>query len=104
MISLDIERGKRPFEKSRKLENQIIYKIQRENMSFPGDKSVYKLLNDSLIWSKEVGVSNISLQILKWQEGQLGKLDDLLLQGRNTQNHSNKKYETELKYLVTWGR
>lgn len=60
-------------------------------MSFSGDKSVYKLLNDSLIWSKEVGVSNISFQILKWQEGQLGKLDDLLLQGRNTQNHSNKQ-------------
>lgn len=49
MISLDIERGKRPSEKSRKLKNQIIYKIQRENMSFSGDKSVYKLLNDSLI-------------------------------------------------------
>lgn len=49
MISLDIQRGKRPSEKSRKLENQMIYKIQRENMSFPGDKSVYKLLNDSLI-------------------------------------------------------
>lgn len=59
-------------------------------MSFPADKSVYKLLKDSLIWSKDVGVSNISVQILRWQEGQLGKLDDLLLQGCNRQNRSNK--------------
>lgn len=59
-------------------------------MSFPGDKSVHKLLKESLIWSKEVGVSYISVEILKWQEGQLGKLDDLLLQGCNRQNCSNK--------------
>lgn len=55
-------------------------------MSFTGDKSVYKLLKDSLIWSKELGVSNISVQILKWQEGQLGKMNDLLLQECNRQN------------------
>lgn len=59
-------------------------------MSFLGDKSVYKLLKDSLIWSKEVGVPNISVQILKWQEGQLEKLGDLLLQVCNRQNRSNK--------------
>lgn len=59
-------------------------------MSFPGDKSVYKLLKDSLIWSEKVGVSNTSVQILKCQEGQLGELDDLLLQGCNRQNYSSK--------------
>jgi len=50
-------------------------------MSFPGDKSVYELLRNSLISSKEVGVSNISVQILKWKEVPLGKLDEILFQG-----------------------
>lgn len=71
--------------------------MQRENMSFPGDKSVYKFLKDSLIWSKEVGVSNISVQILKWQEGRLGKMDDLLLQACNRQIRSNKIKTMKLK-------
>lgn len=66
-------------------------------MSLPGDKLVYKLLKESLIWSKEVGVSSISVEILKWQEGQLGKLDDLLLQGCNRQNCSNKINSMKLK-------
>lgn len=49
MISLDIKRRKRTSEKCRKLKRQIIYKIQRENLSFHGDKSAYKLLKDPLI-------------------------------------------------------